>query len=250
MFSGKVAIVTGGAKGIGRGCAEVLAANGGRVAIVDVDREAGEDLARQMGPEQALFAACDVSNSQQVQQMIACTVERFGRLDLLINNAGYHISKSVEETTEAEWDYLIDTNLRSVFLCSKYAIPHLKRTRGTIINMSSMVGLVGQTNAGAYSASKGGVIGMTRNMALDLAPFGVRVNCICPGWVATPLVEDWFGQQSDPAASRKYIYGAHPLGRIATTEEIGRVALFLASEQSAFITGAALPVEGGLTLGY
>ena len=144
----------------------------------------------------------------------------------------------------------ININLRGTFLCSKYAIPHLRRTRGCIVNVSSMVGLVGQGNAGAYSASKGGQIAMTKGMALDFAPDGIRVNAICPGWIQTPLVEDWFGQQKDPAASRAYIYGAHPLGRIGTAEECGRAALYLASDDAAFVTGIVLPVEGGITLGY
>jgi NAD(P)-dependent dehydrogenase (short-subunit alcohol dehydrogenase family) len=116
--------------------------------------------------------------------------------------------------------------------------------------MSSMVGLVGQSNAGAYSATKGGIVAMTKGMALDLASDGIRVNCICPGWVSTPLVEDWFGQQPDPEAARKYIFGVHPLGRIATPEEIGAVALFLASDAAGFVTGVAVPVDGALTLGY
>jgi NAD(P)-dependent dehydrogenase (short-subunit alcohol dehydrogenase family) len=116
--------------------------------------------------------------------------------------------------------------------------------------MSSMVGLVGQTNAGAYAASKGGIIAMTKGMALDLAPDGIRVNCVCPGWVRTPLVEDWFGQQPDPDESRRRIYALHPLGRISGPEEVARAVLFLASGQASFITGATLPVDGAVTLGY
>ena len=230
----------------------MLGEAGARIAILDVDEPGGRAAAAQIEAAGGcgLFVRCDVSRRDEVEAAIGQVVDAFGRLDILVNNAGYHISKSVEATSEQEWDYIIGTNLKSVFLCSKYAIPHLRRTRGAIVNMSSMVGLVGQTNAGAYSASKGGIIAMTRNMALDLAPDGIRVNCICPGWVSTPLVEDWFSQQSDPEASRRYIYGAHPLGRIASAEEIGRVALYLASEGSSFITGAALPVDGALTLGY
>jgi L-fucose dehydrogenase len=248
----KVALITGAAKGIGKGCALVLAQHGASIAIADRDEPAGNATATQvhaLGVD-CLFAPCDVSEPGAVQNMIDSVVEHYGRLDVLINNAGYHISKPVEHTSVAEWDYIIATNLTSVFLCSKFAIPHLRKTRGTIINMSSMVGLVGQSNAGAYSATKGGIVAMTKGMALDLAPDGIRVNCICPGWVATPLVEDWFGQQPDPAAARQYIYGVHPLGRISTVEEVGRAALFLASDESSFITGVALPVDGGVTLGY
>jgi NAD(P)-dependent dehydrogenase (short-subunit alcohol dehydrogenase family) len=156
----------------------------------------------------------------------------------------------VEETSEEEWDMIQNTNLKSTFLCSKRAIPELRKTKGCIINISSMVGLVGQANAGAYSASKGGQIAMSKGMAIDFAPDGIRVNLICPGWIQTPLVEDWFSQQKDPAAARKYIFGRHPIGRIGTIEECGKAALFLASEDAAFITGSTLNIDGGITLGY
>lgn len=251
-LKGKVALVTGAAKGIGKGCAIVLARAGASVAIADLDDAAGRALADEISStgSAALALRCDVSNSEEVRALIAGVVAHFGGLDILVNNAGYHISKNIEATSEQEWDYILRNNLKSVFLCSKYAIPHLRERHGCIVNMSSMVGLVGQTNAGAYSASKGGIIAMTKGMALDFAKDGIRVNCICPGWVQTPLVEDWFGQQPDPDAARKYIYGVHPLGRIATPEEVGQAALFLASEAAAFVTGVALPVDGALTLGY
>ena len=182
--------------------------------------------------------------------MINKVIQTFGRLDILVNNAGYHISKNVQETSEEEWEFIINTNLRSTFLCSKYALPHLRKVKGTIINISSMVGLVGQPNAGAYSATKGGQIAMTKNMAIDFAPDGVRVNVICPGWIQTPLVEDWFNQQKDPEAARKYIFGQHPLGRIGTIEECGQAAAFLASDEALFMTGSVITLDGGITLGY
>ena len=251
-LDGKVALVTGAGKGIGKGCAEVLSWQGARIAAGDIDHVAGLKTAKEIeaGGGKAVFLQADVSKADDVQKMIAQAMEVFGRLDILINNAGYHISKNVEDTSEEEWDYILNTNLRSVFLCSKYAIPHLRKTRGAIVNMSSMVGLVGQRNAGAYSATKGGIIAMTKGMALDFAKDGIRVNCICPGWVETPLVEDWFNQQADPQATKEYIFGRHPLGRIATPEEIGNAAVFLCSEQSSFITGVALPLDGAVTLGY
>ncbi len=246
------AIVTGGAKGIGKGCAQVFVENGIETVILDRDETAAAGAALDLGKGsgRCWFLCCDVSRRDQVEAAITEIARRAGRIDILVNNAGYHISKSVEQTSEEEWDYIISTNLKSVFLCSKFAIPHLRKTRGAIVNMSSMVGLVGQRNAGAYSASKGGIIAMTKGMALDLAADGIRVNAICPGWVETPLVEDWFSQQSDPASARRYIFGQHPLGRISGPCEIGRAALFLATEASSFITGIALPVEGGVTLGY
>lgn len=248
----KVAIVTGSAKGIGKGIAQVFSSEGAKVVVVDLLEDMGKKMAEELGEKEsrALFITTDVRDTKSVQNMINTTVKTFGKLDVLVNNAGYHISKNIEVTSEEEWDFIINTNLRSTFLCSKYAIPHLRKTKGCIINISSMVGLVGQSNAGAYSATKGGQVAMSRGMALDFAPDGIRVNVICPGWIQTPLVEDWFRQQKDPDTARTYIYGQHPLGRIGTIEECGKAALFLASEDSSFITGITLPVDGGVTLGY
>ncbi len=248
----KVALITGAAKGIGKGCASVFAEAGAYVAVVDIDEKAGPttvDEIREAGGK-AQFFRCDVSKTEEVQALIRAVLEELGRIDILFNNAGYHISKNVEQTSEEEWDYIINTNLKSVFLCSKFAMPHLRETKGCIINTSSMVGIVGQSSAGAYAASKGGIVAMSKGMALDFAKDGIRVNCICPGWIQTPLSEDWFGQQDDPDAAREYIYSRHPFGRIGTVEECGRAALFLASSDAAFVTGVALGVDGGITLGY
>jgi NAD(P)-dependent dehydrogenase (short-subunit alcohol dehydrogenase family) len=248
----KVAIITGAAKGIGKGCAIVFADEGAKVVIVDIDEKSGkqteEEITKRKGV--AKFIKTDLTNSADVQDMIKSVIGTFGQIDIMFNNAGYHISKNVEVTSEEEWDYIINTNLKSVFMCCKYSIPHLRKTKGCIINMSSMVGLIGQSNAGAYSATKGGIVAMTKGMALDFAKDDIRVNCICPGWVHTPLVEDWFGQQPDPEKARQYIYSVHPLNRIASSEEIGNAAAFLASSEASFITGVALPVDGAVSLGY
>ena len=248
----KVAIITGSGKGIGQGCAFVFAKEGAPLAIVDIDEESGNKTIQKIQSEgrEAKFFKTDVSNSGQVQFMISQVVSTFGGIDILLNNAGIHISKDIEHLSEDEWDRIIDVNLRSVFLCTKYALSELKKSKGCIINMSSMVGLIGQSNAGAYAASKGGIVAMTKGIALDYAKYGIRANCICPGWVNTPLVEDWFQQQEDPEKARQYIYSVHPLGRIATMEEVGRAALFLASQDSSFVTGVALPVDGAVSLGY
>lgn len=243
--------MTGGAKGIGFGCVRVFLSEGARVVIADKDEEAGKKAETDLSSEgEVWFVRTDVTSADSVNSLMKAVAGRWGGIDILLNNAGYHISKTVLETGEEEWDYILDTNLKSVFLCSKYALPYLMERRGCIINMSSMVGLVGQSKSGAYSASKGGIVAMTKGMALDFAAQGVRVNCICPGWVETPLVEDWFGQQPDPESARRYIYSVHPVGRIATPEEVGRAALFLATEDSSFVTGVALPVDGAVTLGY
>ena len=251
-LQGKVAIITGSSKGIGEGIARIFAEEGARVVVTCRTESEGRKMADELGAAEgrALFVQTDVTSSVQIRSMIEQTVEAFGRIDILVNNAGYHLSKSIEDTSEEEWEFIINTNLRSTFLCSKYCLPYLKQTKGNIIHISSMVGLVGQPNAAAYASSKGGQIAMAKNMAIDLAPYGVRVNVICPGWIQTPLVEDWFSQQIDPAASRKYIYGQHPLGRIGTIEECGKAALYLGSDDAAFVTGITLNIDGGITLGY
>jgi NAD(P)-dependent dehydrogenase (short-subunit alcohol dehydrogenase family) len=248
----KVAIVTGSSKGIGEGIARVFSREGAKVVVVCRTEDAGKKMAEELGASQgrAIFVRTDVTSSESIQKMINTTIKTFGKLDILVNNAGYHISKNVEETSEQEWEFIINTNLRGTFLCSKYAIPHLRKTKGNIINISSMVGLVGQPNAGAYSATKGGQIAMSKGMAIDFAPDGIRVNVICPGWIQTPLVEDWFSQQKDPEAARKYIFGRHPIGRIGTIEECGKAALYLVSDDAAFVTGITLNIDGGITLGY
>lgn len=248
----RVAIVTGSSKGIGEGIARVFSAEGAKVVVVSRGEQAGLAMAEELGSAEgrAIFLKTDVTVSESIQEMITKTIEEFGRLDILVNNAGYHISKNIEQTSEEEWDFIQKTNLYSTFLCSKYAVPHLKETKGNIIHISSMVGLVGQPNATAYSATKGGQIAMTRNMALDLAKYRIRVNAICPGWIQTPLVDDWFSQQEDEKAAREYIFGKHPLGRIGTIEECGKAAAFLGSDDASFITGITLNIDGGITLGY
>ena len=248
----KVAIITGSSKGIGQGIAQVFSDEGAKIVVVCRNEEEGRAMAKQLGSEQgrAIFVKTDVSNSEAIQNLINTTVKEFGQIDILVNNAGYHISKNIEQTTEEEWDFLQKTNLYSTFLCSKYAVPHLKKTKGNIINISSMVGLVGQPNSVAYSATKGGQISMTRSMAIDLAAYKIRVNAICPGWIQTPLVDDWFSQQEDEEAAKKYIFGQHPIGRIGTIEDCGYAALYLASSDSDFVTGITLNLDGGITLGY
>jgi NAD(P)-dependent dehydrogenase (short-subunit alcohol dehydrogenase family) len=251
-LKGKIAIVTGSSKGIGLGIARVFHNEGAKVVVTCRTESEGRKIADELGAAQgkAIFVKTDVTKSQDIRNLIDVTIKTFGKLDILVNNAGYHISKNAEQTSEEEWEFIQNTNLRSTFLCSKYAMAHLKKTKGNIINISSMVGVVGQPNAAAYSATKGGQIAMTKNMAIDFAPDGIRVNVICPGWIQTPLVEDWFEQQQDPDAARKYIYSQHPLGRIGTIEECGYLAAFIASDEALFITGARFDIDGGVTLGY
>ena len=250
----RVAIVTGAAKGIGRGCAEVLAAAGAHVVVADVDSENGQAVAAAVNSAgtggSGLFVHTDVRSSAAVEAMVAAAVDRWGRLDVLVNNAGWHNSKGLLECSEEDWDSILELNLKSVFLCSKAAFPALKESRGAIISIGSMVGLIGQQDSVAYTASKGAIISMTRSLALDVAAYGVRANCICPGMVDTPLLEEYLQMQSNPEQRRQEFAAMHPLDRIGTPTDIARAVLFLASDAAEFITGTILPVEGGVTLDY
>lgn len=248
----RVAIVTGGAKGVGRGCAEALAAAGARVVIADVDTAAGPETAEAIARSgaTAMFVETDVRQMAAVEAMIATTVQRWGQLDVLVNNAGDHNSKGLLECSEEDWDYILDLNLKSVFLCSKAAFPALSQSRGAIVNIGSMVGLIGQPNSVAYTASKGGIISMTRSLALDVAAHGIRVNCICPGFVETPLLQRYLEMQPNPQELRQEWEAMHPLARLGTPADIGQAVRFLASDAASFITGTILPVEGGVTLDY
>lgn len=251
-LEGKVAFITGAAKGIGAGCARVFAAEGAAVVIADIDEAGGEQVAAEIASAggSAWYRHTDVLRADSIRESIEATLARHGHLDILLNNAGTHIPKGAEALSEDEWDFLLTLNLKSAFLTTKYALPALKASRGTIINMSSLVGLLGQANSVAYCASKGGLIALTRALALDHAADGIRVNCILPAGVKTPLLQQWIDQQPDPAATQREVDGWHPLGWTASPEEIGRAALFLASADASFVTGVALPVDGGTSLGY
>lgn len=252
LLAGQVAVVTGAGAGIGAGCARVLAAAGASIAVWDIDEAAANATVAELRAANITAKAviADVSDKSAAEAAIAQIADDFGRIDILVNNAGTHDGKGIEAGSESDWDRIIGTNLKSVYLVTKAALPWLKAARGRIVNMGSMVGLVGQGQSGAYSASKGGIVALTKNMALDFAAYGIRVNCICPGWVRTPLVDEWFAMQEDEAQARDYVASIHPLGRIADADEVGAVALFLASDLSSFVTGVAIPVDGGVTLGY
>jgi NAD(P)-dependent dehydrogenase (short-subunit alcohol dehydrogenase family) len=251
-LDGKVAFITGAARGIGEGCARVFAGEGAAVVIADID-EAGSrrvEAAIQANGGKALFQYTDVTRAASIREGIDATLACFGRLDILVNNAGTHIPKGAEALSEEEWDFLLTLNLKSAFLTTKYAIGALKVSRGAIINMASLVGVLGQKDAIAYVASKGGLIAMTKALALDYAADGIRVNCILPAGVKTPLLQEWIDKQADPTATQREVDAWHRLGWTASPEEIGRAALFLASSDASFVTGVALPVDGGTSLGY
>ncbi|MBI3853545.1 MAG: glucose 1-dehydrogenase [Verrucomicrobia bacterium] len=249
----KVALITGGAKGIGFGCAKVFAQHGARVVIADRDEPGGKAAAAQLtsAGHAAEFIRCDVTNEADLAAAVLFAVDRFGQLNCLVNNAGWHPpALTIDQTSVEDFERLVRLNLTSTFMGCKFAVVHLRKTRGSIINLSSEVGLIGQAAAPGYVATKAGQIGLTRALALDLAPEGVRVNAVCPAGVMTPLMQEWASTQSDTAAALRQVDSWHPLGRMATIEEIGEVCAFLASDEAAFLTGQAICPDGGAALGY
>lgn len=253
-FQDKVVIVTGGSKGIGEGCSRVFCREGGLVAILARGPEAGEALAAELnasGPGRAAFWACDVSDPEQLRQSIESVAQRFGRVDCIINNAGLHPPATrIDDTSLELMQSLMQLNYLSTFAGAKFAVPHLRKTHGTIINVSSMVALVGQDQSSAYCATKGAQLGLTRALAVELGPEGIRVNAICPGNVDTPLMRDWAATLADPASALARVSALQLNGKMGTIEEIGRIALFLATEDSSFLTGQAIEAHGGACLDY
>lgn len=249
-FTGKSALVTGGAMGIGAAVATLLAERGAKVAIVDRSREAAEKHAGKLSGRglSAIPVFADVSIGKEVAAAVAKVAENFGGIDIVSNNAGIQRYGTVETTTEAEWDEVMNVNLRSVYLVCHYAIAHLKRGRGTIVNMASVQAYATQRGVAAYTTGKHALIGLTRSMALDFAAYGVRANAVAPGSVDTPMLDEAIKLDPNPEALRRTIHAMHPLGRIAEPREIAEAVAFLASPRSSFVTGTTLVVDGGLLL--
>lgn len=253
-FQDRAVVVTGGSKGIGAGCAEVFCSEGGLVAVLARGAEAGQRLAQELserGPGRAIYIGCDVCQPPQIEAAVKQTVQEFGRLDCIINNAGSHPpATTIDQATLQDFQDLMQLNFLSMVAGVKYALPHLRKTKGTIINMASMVGILGQDKATAYCSTKAAQIGFTKALAVELGPEGIRVNAILPGNVDTPLMRNWAATLDDPQSAMDRVAELQVLGRMATSQEIGRIALFLASEDSSFITGQAIEAEGGASLDY
>jgi NAD(P)-dependent dehydrogenase (short-subunit alcohol dehydrogenase family) len=248
-LDGKVCVITGAAGGMGREAALLFAAEGASVCVADVSREPGEQTASEC--RDAFFHEVDVSDEASVQAMLAATAERYGGIDVLYNNAGISPNDdgSILETSVEAWDRVQDVNTKGVYLCCKHGIPYLlERGGGSVINVASFVAIVGAaTSQISYTASKGAVLAMSRELAVQFARQGVRVNALCPGPVETPLLLSIFGD--DPAAfARRQVHW--PTGRLAKPREIVNAALFLASDESSYVTGSTFLVDGGLTAGY
>jgi meso-butanediol dehydrogenase / (S,S)-butanediol dehydrogenase / diacetyl reductase len=250
-LEGRAVLLTGGAAGIGRACAGAYLREGARVCVMDRDTSALQELKTAFEDNPLITFSGDVRKASDVQEAIAQAVAAFGQLDVIHNNAGIASpSKPLHETSEEEWDALLSVNLRSVYYTTKYGIAHLKETKGCILNTSSMVGELGQENHAAYVATKGGMSALTKAMALDYAPFGIRVNAVCPAGVWTPMLRKWAGEQPDPAQIENYLDGIHALGYCPEGDVIADVAVFLISDAARFVTGCIMPVGGGAELGY
>lgn len=251
VLADKVIFLTGGAAGIGRECVKAYLKAGAKVAVMDSDQAGLNDLATEFEGSDLLVCLGDVRLGKDVQISIEKTIETFGDINAIHNNAGIASpSKPIDETSEDEWDTLFSVNLKSVFWTTKFGINSLKKTKGCILNTSSMVGEMGQDNHAAYVATKGGMNGLTKAMALDYAPFGIRVNAVCPAGVWTPMLRKWAGEQTDPAGIENYLDNIHALGFCPEGDVIADVALFLISDAARFVTGCIMPVSGGAELGY
>jgi NAD(P)-dependent dehydrogenase (short-subunit alcohol dehydrogenase family) len=245
----KVAIVTGAGRGIGHAIARRFGAEGAAVVAANRNAEEGEavvEAIRSAGGD-ASFAETDIRVPEDCARLISTAEQTYGRVDILCNNAGVGLLRTVVETSLDDYAYVMDTNVRGAFLLCKHAVPGMvERRGGAIINMASVASFVGFERDAAYCASKGALLMLTRQLALEYAPAGVRVNAICPGFIDTPELRHYCEQQPDPEAALAVCNAAHPIGRIGRPEEIASAAVFLASDEASFVTGAALVVDGGL----
>ena len=240
-FQNHVVIVTGAGSGMGAETAKRFAEEGASLVLVGRSPDKLDEVALDLLPDKTLVHPCDVADETAVAAMIAATIERFGRIDVLVNNAGVHVSGTVAETSTADWRKVMGADLDGVFFASRAALPHLIETKGSIVNVASVSGIGGDWGAAAYTAAKGAVVNLTRSMALDHGHQGVRVNAVCPSMTATPMTAGMADDEALMAKFRERI----PLGRAAKPEEIAAVIAFLASEDASFVTGANIPVDGG-----
>ncbi len=247
---GKAAFITGAGTGIGRACALAFAAEGAQVAVAGRRKQPLEAVAREIEASggKAFPVACDVNDGAAVKAAIADVVRHFGRIHILVNNAGAIVVGAVEQTSDEDWNNVLATNLTGTFLVSRAAIPVLRKSGGgSIVNIGSYLGIAGRRQRAAYCAAKAGVTGLTRAMALDHAQDRIRVNCVCPAMIETEMAVQSLSKAADPEAARKQRIAEIPLGRLGTPEDVAMMALYLASDESSWVTGAVFPLDGGQT---
>lgn len=247
----RVAVITGSGGGIGRAAALEFAREGAMVVVADIQYTGALETAeqiRQLGGKSHAVET-DVSNSESVRHLVDETLRVYSKVNVLFNNAAIQVNKTVEDTTVDEWNREIAVNLGGVFLCSKFFMPHLRATKGVIVNMSSVNAFFVEPTCAGYCATKAAIIGLTKAMAIDHGKEGIRVNCICPGYIDAGLAEGYFQAQPDPAAARASAGKLHALWRIGRPEEVGRLAVFLASDDASFVTGSAYVIDGGFGSG-
>ena len=244
--NGRVIIVTGGAYGIGRATVRRFARSGYRVVIADIDEVRGCETANEFSGGQVLFQHTNVAEEHAVRSCVDRAVAECSRIDVLVNNAGVELYRPADEYSREEWERVIDTNLRGAWLFSKYSMPYLRESKGTIINIASIQGIACEPGIAPYAATKGGLMALTRGMALDFARDGVRVNAVCPGAVHTGMMEKYLAKEAEPQKILDGMARTIPLGRVASPDDIAGVVFFLASADAAYMTGASVVVDGGV----
>jgi NAD(P)-dependent dehydrogenase (short-subunit alcohol dehydrogenase family) len=237
----KTVIITGASKGIGLACAKLFYKEGANVALLDISSDESAIVDSRWN-----YRACDASNTDAVKHAIQSIYQRFGRIDFLINNAGIQRYGNVTDTSEDQWDLVMNVNLKSQYLCAKHAIPYMqKQDSGVVINVSSVQAFVSQQNVAAYTTAKTALLGLTRSIAVDYAPH-IRCVAVCPGTIDTPMLRDALAQSPDPDAVMQECIDMHPAGRIGTPEEVAELIAFLCSDKAGFMTGQAIRIDGGL----
>jgi NAD(P)-dependent dehydrogenase (short-subunit alcohol dehydrogenase family) len=239
-YQHKTVVITGAAKGIGAACAHLFLASGANVALLDLA------FPTQLSDEKSLSIVCDVSNEEQVKQAMEKIEDRFGSIDYLVNNAGIQRYGAVTETSSDEWDLVMNVNLKSIFLCAKYAIPSMvKNKKGVVVNISSVQAFVSQHNVSAYTTAKTAILGLTRSIAVDYAP-SIRCVAVCPGTIDTPMLRDAIALSPNPTEVMEECINMHLTKRIGTSEEVAELVKYLCDDKSGFITGQAFRIDGGL----
>jgi len=244
-------VITGSGSGIGRACALKFAEEGANVVVADINPDAAEETVKQIKTARgnAFAVRTDVADPASVALLVEATIQQYGKINALVNNAAIQVNKTIADTSFEEWNAQMSVNVGGVFLCSKLFLPHLKATKGCIVNMSSVNGYFVEPSCAGYCATKAAIIGLTKAMAIDHGHEGIRVNCICPGYIDAGLAEGYFQSQPDPAQARIDAGKLHALWRIGRPEEVAQVAIFLASEDASFVTGSAYVVDGGFGSG-